>query len=298
MPISEELIEPAENRVPVLLGAVRIDVIAIPMNSCFRDHGQSATNVTWEAGATLVHFSVANDLALPYSRFLVELQSASMIGLDNHYCYTPMEAAALLAMALSLANEQVIFSPTIFKYASSVVENHPQMGGGQAQHANQNNLLVLHIEEPVAVADELVVNATEQLTISEDIMLNRLDRLVRSRFFQRRRATIPNNVTEGLTSYLEAIRAGTATACYLNLFATIEKMLKLQAQQLDEFLNREFGIPIDEVSRLRSCNNRFKHPPNSPVQHEAWKNCRETIRQRLSVLLTATNRAVNHCLPQ
>lgn len=244
---------------------ILMNTLIVELTAAFVDNPATPLHKT-EVEIILIHskgyLNIQNIKGVPRSVHRFVVKDAATFGYGAPYHLTKEQTGLILAMACSLANPRILFSP--------IQPNQPPISLKLQKIPTKVEVIDTLDEKSVTVIETIYIEEKwssllkAKLNLDEFQILNVASRLLKFKVFDTtNRSLLELNVVEAIKRYREALMSVEGLACYNSLYMAFEKAVNADKDRkntdFDVFAYTLTGLPQTEVRKLRTFNNRVKH---------------------------------------
>lgn len=233
--------------------------------------------------------TVENLEVSPRSAHRFNASNAGDLGCGETYYLTAHQSSFVLAIACSLANPRVLFSPLRpYELLASLESRKSPSADRSVTNAIQT---VGGITETIGVAIgiELAMDVTEVLSLA--------DRLLQLRLFDRgKRSPLEHNVFGAIFTYWEALKSTDGLNCYKRLYDAFEKAVNAdrgrRGEAFEAIASNMVGLSVTDIRKLQDFDGRVKHVLKSQGAFNLLEVGETKLGQKALVLKKAADSAL------
>lgn len=215
--------------------------------------------------------------------------NVNALGCNETYQLNAHQSSIILAIACSMANPRVLFSPlqpqelitSIRSKKQSSIENlgtnADLIGTGIAQTTG------------VAICVELTMDVTE--------ILNLVDKLLLLRPFDRgKRTIVEHNILGAIFTYWEALKSTNGLTCYEFLYSTFEKAINAdkgrRGEAFEAIASNMTDLSVSDIRKLKEFDNHVKQVIHSKGDFNLLEASETGLAQKALALKKAADSAI------
>jgi hypothetical protein len=216
--------------------------------------------------------SVENLEGGPRSLHRFRVSDASDLGCGGEHALTAHQSSLVLAMACSLANTRLLFSPLQPRQLLT-------------------SLGTSKVAEMVGVVIDIGV------TLDANEILSLVDKLLKLRIFNRgNRAVLEQNVVEAIWAYWEAMKSIDGLTCYSHLYDAFNKAVNAdrghRGKTFETVASNMTGLSVSDIKKLKEFDDRVRHVLRSKGDFKSLEAGETRLGQKALVLKKAADSAI------
>ena len=237
--------------------------------------GQGLTVENLEGGPRSVH------------RF--KASNAGDLGCGETYQLTAHQSSFVLAIACSLVNPRVLFSPL------QPHELLASLGSGKSPPSDRSVTNALQTINGITEVIGVVINI--ELTMDVTEVLTLVDKLLMLRLFDRgKRSPVEHNVLGAIFAYWEALKSTDGLTCYKFLYDAFEKAVNAdrgrKGEAFEAVASNVTGLSISDIRKLKEFDDRVKHVLRSRGDFKLLEASEIRLGQKALVLKKAADSSI------
>jgi hypothetical protein len=240
------------------------------------DVGQGLSVENLEGGSRSLHrFSATNANALGCGEEVHQL--------------TAHQSSLVLAIACSLANPRVLFSP--LQPHELLISLGSIKTPSTERSVTSANLTESGIAEKIGVAIgiELAMDVTEILSLVDKLLMLRL-------FDRGKRTIVEHNILGAIFTYWEALKSTDGLTCYQFLYSAFEKAVNAdkgrRGEAFEAIASNMTGLNVADIRKLKEFDNHVKQIMHSKGDFNLLEAGETRLAQKALVLKKAADSAI------
>jgi hypothetical protein len=216
--------------------------------------------------------SVENLEGGPRSLHRFRVSDASDLGCGGEHALTAHQSSLVLAIACSLANTRLLFSPLQPRQLLA-------------------SLGTSKVAEMVGVVIDIGV------TVDANEILSLIDKLLKLRIFDRgQRFVLGQNVVEAIWAYWKAMKSIDGLTCYSHLYDAFAKAVNAdrgrRGKTFETVASNMTGLSVSDIQKLKEFDDRVKHVLQSKGDFKSLEAGETRLGQKAIVLKKAADSAI------
>ena len=233
--------------------------------------------------------SVENLEGEPRSLQRFNITNVNAFGCGEPYQLTPHQSSLVLAIACSLANPRVLFSPLQPHELSTSL-------GSIKKPSTERSFTKVNLAES-RIAEKAGVAIGIELTMDVTEILSLVDKLLMFRLFDRgRRTIVEHNVLGAIFMYWEAMKSTDGLTCYEFLYGAFEKAVsadrRLRGEAFEAIASNMTGLSASDIRKLKEFDNHVKQVIHSKGNFNLLEAGETNLAQKALVLKKAADSAI------
>jgi hypothetical protein len=272
------------------IGWSQVDTLTIDLTAILVDN-PSISSVRTKVDLVLEDvgrgLSVENLEGGPRSLHRFNVTDVNALGCNETYQLNAHQSSIIVAIACSMANTRVLFSP---------LQPHELLASVRAtkQSPEENlgtNLTGTGIAKTtgVAICVELAMDVTEILSLVDKLLLLRP-------FDRGKRTIVEHNILGAIFTYWEALKSTNGLTCYEFLYSAFQKAINAdkgrRGEAFEAIASNMTDLSVSDIRKLKEFDNQVKQVIHSKGDFNLLEAGETMLAQKALVLKKAADSAI------